>query len=429
MSVNDLSGRLLLPSTGRLQRLLSKRASTDCCSIRFSLRMMTSGALRSTSFLRRLLRLMMRRDQVVGVPGGEIAASHSTQRPQVGRDDRDALQDHPLRLVLRPAQAAVAQRLHDLEALDQVALLLPAGPLLGVEVGQFLAQVAGDLDEVEAFEQQLDRLGAHVGLEGVAVALAGLAELVLGEELAFLQLGVAGVNDHVVLEVDDLLQGGGLHVEQGAQAAGHGLEEPDVDDGRGQLDVAHALAADAGVGDLDAAAVADHALVLHAAVLAAGALPVLLRAEDALAEQAVLFRPVGAVVDGFGLLDLAKRPAPNVMGASQADADRPIVVDAVVVNFRRSGVASTHGTPSFKSSGPGDQESRPWWCATPGAVGQALRSEAAEKDAGNEDCAAALRPALPWTLNDRLAVRQSVGGPAAGLSSVSPYTGQVGCSA
>ena len=49
------------PRTGRRQRPLSKRASTACCSMRFSLRMMTSGALRSISFLRRLFRLMMRR--------------------------------------------------------------------------------------------------------------------------------------------------------------------------------------------------------------------------------------------------------------------------------------------------------------------------------------------------------------------------------
>ena len=63
------------------------------------------------------------------------------------------------------------------------------------------------------------------------------------------------------------------------------------------------------VRDLDAAAVADHALVLHAAILAAGAFPVLLRPEDALAEQAVLFGAVGAVVDGFRLLDFAEGPA------------------------------------------------------------------------------------------------------------------------
>src|SRR5207244_3512229 len=119
---------------------------------------------------------------------------------------------------------------------------------------------------------------------------------------------LARIDDHVILEINDLLQAGGLHVQQGSQTAGHGLEEPDVHDRGGQLDVAHALAADAAVRYLDAAAVADHALVLHAAVLAAGALPVLLRPEDALAEQAVLLRAVGAVVDGLGLLDLAEGP-------------------------------------------------------------------------------------------------------------------------
>jgi hypothetical protein len=61
MSVNDFSGRFDEPSTGRLQRLLSNNASTDCCSMRFSLRTMTSGAFKSTSFFNRLLRLMIRR--------------------------------------------------------------------------------------------------------------------------------------------------------------------------------------------------------------------------------------------------------------------------------------------------------------------------------------------------------------------------------
>src|SRR5207249_5484067 len=140
------------------------------------------------------------------------------------------------------------------------------------------------------------------------------------EELAFLERRLAGADDDVVLEVDDLLQGGGLHVQEGAEAARHRLEEPDVHDRGGQLDVPHALAADAAVRHLDAAAVTDHALVFHAAVLAASALPVFFRPEDALAEQAVLLRAVGAVVDGLGLLDLAERPAANVVGAGQADA-------------------------------------------------------------------------------------------------------------
>src|SRR5439155_9569273 len=120
---------------------------------------------------------------------------------------------------------------------------------------------------------------------------------------------------------------------QRTEPAGHGLEEPDVDDGGGQLDVAHALAANPAVRHLDAAAVADHALVLHAPVLAAGALPVLLGAEDALAEQAVFLGAVGAVVDGLRLFDLAKRPATDIVRAGQADANGAVVIHAVVIGF------------------------------------------------------------------------------------------------
>ena len=87
------------------------------------------------------------------------------------------------------------------------------------------------------------------------------------------------------------------------------------------------------VRDLDAAAVADHPLVLHAAVLAAGALPVFLGPEDPLAEQAVLLGPVGPVVDRLRLLDLAERPAPDVVRAGQPDLDGPVVVDTIVGTF------------------------------------------------------------------------------------------------
>src|SRR5262249_42270278 len=157
----------------------------------------------------------------------------------------------PFRLVGGAAQAAVAQRFDDLEALDQVALPLPRRLLavlrLLVLLPELLPQVAGKVDEVELLQELLDRLGAHAGVEAVAVLLAGLAVLLLGEELALLERRLAGADDDVVLEVDDLLEGRRLHVQEGAQAAGHRLEEPDVDDRRGQLDVAHALAAHAAV--------------------------------------------------------------------------------------------------------------------------------------------------------------------------------------
>src|SRR5207248_9360499 len=118
-----------------------------------------------------------------------------------------------------------------------------------------------------------------------------------------------------------------------AQAAGHGLEEPDVHDRRGQLDVPHPLAPHPRVRHLDAAAVADHPLVLHPAILAAGAFPVLLRSEDALADQPVLLGTIGPVIDRLGLLDLAERPAPDIVRAGQSNLDGAVVVDTIVGTF------------------------------------------------------------------------------------------------
>ena len=61
MSESDLSGRLLAPVMTLPRRPLSNSASTASCSIRFSLRMMMSGACSSMNRFSRLLRLMTRR--------------------------------------------------------------------------------------------------------------------------------------------------------------------------------------------------------------------------------------------------------------------------------------------------------------------------------------------------------------------------------
>ncbi|CVM13888.1 Uncharacterised protein [Streptococcus pneumoniae] len=61
MSESDLSGRLPGPVTGRPRRPLSNSESTASCSMRFSLLTMISGAPRSSSRFRRLLRLITRR--------------------------------------------------------------------------------------------------------------------------------------------------------------------------------------------------------------------------------------------------------------------------------------------------------------------------------------------------------------------------------
>ena len=138
---------------------------------------------------------------------------------------------------------------------------------------------------------------------------------------------VVDAGDHVRGEVDDLLEVLRREVEQVAEAARDALEVPDVRDRSGQLDVAHPLTTHLGARDLDAAALADDALEAHALVLAAVALPVPGRTEDLLAEEPVLLRLEGAVVDRLGLLDLAVRPLADVVRGGQADAQLVEEVD------------------------------------------------------------------------------------------------------
>src|SRR5205085_6259991 len=122
-------------------------------------------------------------------------------------------------------------------------------------------------------------------------------------------------------EVQDLLELARGDVEQIADAARDALEEPDVRDGSGQVDVAHALAAHLLPGHLDAAALADDALVANALVLAAVALPVLRGTEDALAEEAVALGLERAVVDRLRLGDLAGGPIADLLAGRKPDAN------------------------------------------------------------------------------------------------------------
>ena len=92
-------------------------------------------------------------------------------------------------------------------------------------------------------------------------------------------------------------------------------------DRAGQLDMAHPLAPNLAERDLDTALLADDAPVLHPLVLAAEALVVLDRTEDARAEQPILLRLEGPVVDGFRLADLAIGPGADLLRAGDRNAD------------------------------------------------------------------------------------------------------------
>ena len=250
--------------------------------------------------------------EVVQVRGGEAASVERHQRAQLGRNDRHDREDHPLGTI-----AALDEALDDLQALAELL-----GLQVGGRLGDLLPEPVTDLGKIHGDQKVADRLRTDAGSEAVGpVLLECLVVLVLGEELLLLEGRDAGLGDDVVLEVENALEVFEAHVQEEADARGQRLQEPDVRDRGCQIDMAHALAAHLGERNLDAALLADEALVLHALVLAAQALVVLDGPKDTRAEEAVPLRLERAVVDGLGLLDLSERPRADIGRARDRDPD------------------------------------------------------------------------------------------------------------
>ena len=265
--------------------------------------------------------------QVVQVGGGETAAVERNERAQLRRNDRDDFEDHPFGAV-----AGFEERFHDLEALGELLLFG-----LGLGGLRLFAQEHLDFLKVQLFEQAADGFRAHAHGKGVLAEMVDdLEVLVLGDDLHLLEVGAAGIEHDVRVEIEHLFQIGHGHVEQGADLGGQGLEEPDMGDGRGQFDMAHAFAAHLGGNDFNAALFADDAAVLHAFVLAAVAFVVLHRAEDLRAEQAVAFGLERTVVDGLRLLDFAVGPFADVLRRGDGNLNRLQIADLARVGVGRA---------------------------------------------------------------------------------------------
>src|SRR5262249_31476764 len=155
--------------------------------------------------------------------------------------------------------------------------------------------------------------------------------VLLGQQLQRLESGETRLEHDVILEIENALEVLERHVKQKADAGGQRLQEPDVGNRRRKLDMPHALAPDLGQRHLDTALLADNAFVLHALVLAAQALVILHRAENARAEHPVALRLEGAVVDRLRLLDLPIGPGQNFLRARNADAN---LVEILLLDLR-----------------------------------------------------------------------------------------------
>ena len=233
--------------------------------------------------------------EVVEVRGCEAAAFEGHQRAQLRRQHGKDLEHHPFRTVPGVLEA--------LEKLEPLRELLRAG--LGPRRLELHADLLDLRFQVGRAKQLADGLRAHARVELVRVLLERVVVHLVGEKLTALELRHPRLDHDVGFEVEHSLDLPERHVEHESDARRERLEVPDVRHRAGQLDVAHALAADLGERDLHAALLAHDAAVLEPLVLSAQALVVLDRAENLGAEEPVALRLEGSVVDRLGLLDLA----------------------------------------------------------------------------------------------------------------------------
>src|SRR6266568_30559 len=135
--------------------------------------------------------------EIVQIRGREASAVQRHQGAQLRGDNRQHIQNHPLRLV-----RTLAESLDNLEPFGVLDLFLRGGLSLHP-----LAQFDAQLVNLNTLEQFLDGLSAHHGLEaGWTILLVELAitSFVL-DDLALFYGRVAWIDNNVGLEVENAL--------------------------------------------------------------------------------------------------------------------------------------------------------------------------------------------------------------------------------
>ena len=248
--------------------------------------------------------------QIIQIRCCKTSAVQLDHRTKIRRNHRNAVHHHPGRLV-----SALAEGLNDLQSLDD------AGSLLAGRVFHLLGKLLIFLLDIHRHQKLLDSLRTHAGAELAAPLLLGLLVLTLRQNLLVLQVCRALVQDNIVGKIKDLLQHLRAHIQNESHSGRNSLEIPDVRNRSRQFNVAHSLSADRGLGNLNAAAVADYAFIANLLVFSAFAFPILGGSENLLAEQAVFLRLQRSVVDGFGLRHFTVGPFTDSLRRRKPDPD------------------------------------------------------------------------------------------------------------
>src|SRR5690606_34506571 len=181
--------------------------------------------------------------QIVQIRGRETAAVQRHQRTQIRRQHRQDFHDHPFGF-----DAGLLEALEDLQTLgDLFDLGFGAGGL------QFAAQRFDFAVDIDGAQQFAHGFRTHQGAEVVTVFFGLGQEVIVRHDLTALERRHARFDHAPGFEIQHAFDVAQRHVEHHAQTRRQALQEPDVRNRAGQLDVAHALTAHFGHGDFNAA--------------------------------------------------------------------------------------------------------------------------------------------------------------------------------
>src|SRR5262249_3624549 len=158
-------------------------------------------------------------------------------------------------------------------------------------------ELGGKLLDIETLQHLPNGFRPHARLKSVAMLLLILPVLFFAQQLLLGDGCLAWIDDHILLEIEDLLQLSQRHIKEIADATGQPLKEPHMRHWACQLNMPKAFTAHFRLNDLHTAFLADDAAMLHALVFTTVALPIFCRAENLGAEKPVAFRFKGPIIN------------------------------------------------------------------------------------------------------------------------------------
>ena len=129
------------------------------------------------------------------------------------------------------------------------------------------------------------------------------------------------LNDYVLLIINDSIQFLGWHTQQVTNLIWKRTEVPDMSYRNNKFDMTSTLTTNFLLCYLNTTTITNDSLITDALVLSAGALVVLGRTENALAEQTITFRLVCTIIDGFRLCNLTIRIFQDLLRRGKTDGN------------------------------------------------------------------------------------------------------------